>query len=239
MGGNNSRRRVVLAVVTLVGLTVSCVSDEVTSPTLTKRLPYAAYAFPRSTHDVAGAVPRHRSMPSHKVTTPASAGRLHVWMPAGRRISPRWTTIVVHHSATARGGARPFDRFHRKKGWDGLGYHFVIGNGTDTPDGYVEVGARWHKQKHGAHCKTPTNYYNEHGIGICLVGDFTETAPSARQIRSLTRLVGFLADRCDIAPERVTTHSAVTRRTECPGHRFRIADLRRSLSALPTASVMP
>ncbi len=239
MSGNDSRRCVALALATLVGLMVSCVSDEVTSPTLTKRLPYAAYAFPRSRHEVVGSASRRRSMPSREFTPPPSAGRLPVWTPEGGRISPRWTTIVVHHSATARGGARPFDRFHRRRGWDGLGYHFVIGNGTDTPDGFVEVGARWHKQKHGAHCKTPGNYYNEHGIGICLVGDFTKTAPSARQIASLTGLVGFLAARCNIAPNRVTTHSAVTGRTECPGRRFPIADLRRSLSALPTASVMP
>ncbi|MFQ5589758.1 MAG: peptidoglycan-binding protein, partial [Phycisphaerae bacterium] len=61
-------------------------------------------------------------------------------MPRRGRISPRWTTIVIHHSATETGGASLFDRFHRKRGWDGLGYHFVIGNGTDTPDGLIEVG---------------------------------------------------------------------------------------------------
>ena len=135
-----------------------------------------------------------------------------VWEPAGRKISPRWTTIVIHHSATAAGGAAEFDRYHRKaNGWDELGYHFVIGNGTLTPDGYVEVGSRWHKQKHGAHCKTPGNYFNEHGIGVCLVGDFTRSRPTARQLASLQRLVSFLMDRCNIPASRVTTHGAVTR----------------------------
>ncbi|MHC4696431.1 MAG: peptidoglycan recognition protein family protein [Planctomycetota bacterium] len=159
-------------------------------------------------------------------------------MPDRGKISPRWTTIVIHHSATVNGGARPFDRFHRKKGWDGLGYHFVIGNGTDTPDGVVEVGARWHRQQHGAHCKTRSNYYNEHGIGICLVGDFTKTKPSGKQYASLTRLVQFLTDRCGIAPERVTTHGVVTGETECPGRHFRLAKLRRSLGTPPTATSM-
>jgi 5-methylcytosine-specific restriction endonuclease McrA len=36
-----------------------------------------------------------------------------------------------------------FDRSHRDKGWDELGYHFVIGNGTSSGDGVVEVGTRW------------------------------------------------------------------------------------------------
>jgi len=99
---------------------------------------------------------------------------------------------VVHHSATATGGAVAFDKYHREvNGWDELGYDFVIGNGTDTPDGYVEVGSRWRKQKTGAHCKTADNYFNEHGIGICLVGDFTRTSPTPRQMASLVRLTRF------------------------------------------------
>ena len=80
-------------------------------------------------------------------------------------------------------------------GWDELGYHFVIGNGRGTPDGMIEVGSRWHKQKHGAHCKTPDNYFNNHGIGICLVGDFTKRRPSAAQMASLEQLVRFLSNK--------------------------------------------
>ena len=161
------------------------------------------------------------------------------WFPRGRRIGRRWMTIVIHHSATDKGGARAFDRFHRKKGWDELGYHFVIGNGTDTPDGSIEVGPRWHKQKHGAHCKTPSNYYNDHGIGICLVGDFTKSKPSRRQLTSLKRLVRFLSDQCRIPPSRVTTHRNVTHKTACPGRRFSLRSLRRSISQPATATSLP
>jgi hypothetical protein len=138
--------------------------------------------------------------------------------------------VVVHHSATATGNARSFDRSHRDKGWDELGYHFVIGNGTSSGDGVVEVGSRWQTQKHGAHCKTPDNYYNEHGIGICLVGDFTKSRPTQRQMASLRRLVAFLCDQCRIPDSRVTTHGLVTRKTQCPGRNFPIMSLRRSLA---------
>ena len=162
------------------------------------------------------------------------------WYPPGRRISDRWSTIVIHHSATGRGDARLFDKHHRQQnGWDELGYHFVIGNGSLTPDGRVEVGPRWAKQKHGAHCKTPDNYFNQHGIGICLVGDFTRSSPSPRQLASLTRLIQFLSETCGIAPNRVTTHRAVTGKTECPGRRFPIASFLGSLRAPAVASSIP
>ncbi|MDO8630422.1 MAG: N-acetylmuramoyl-L-alanine amidase [Phycisphaerales bacterium] len=135
------------------------------------------------------------------------------WFPRCGKISPRWTTVVIHHSATATGSARSFDKSHRDKGWDELGYHFVIGNGTGSGDGVIEVGSRWHSQKHGAHCKTPDNYFNEHGIGVCLVGDFTRTRPTPRQMESLRRLTAFLSDQCGISVGRVTTHGAFTRKT--------------------------
>jgi N-acetyl-anhydromuramyl-L-alanine amidase AmpD len=162
------------------------------------------------------------------------------WFPQGRPISPRWTHVVVHHSATAAGGARRFDSYHRHgNGWDELGYHFVIGNGTDTPDGYVEVGSRWHKQKHGAHCKTPDNYFNDHGVGICLVGDFTRSRPTPRQMESLARLVKFLGDQCGIPPGRVTTHHAVKHSTQCPGRFFEMQALQRRMDRVPVASALP
>lgn len=161
------------------------------------------------------------------------------WFPRSGRISKRWTTVVVHHSATDSGGARAFDRFHRGKGWDELGYHFVIGNGSDTADGMIEVGSRWHSQKHGAHCKTPDQYYNEHGIGICLVGDFTRSRPTARQMQSLVKLVKFLSYECGIPAQRVTTHGAVTHGTLCPGKFFAVGPIRRALLAPATATSMP
>lgn len=158
------------------------------------------------------------------------------WNPRSRRISSRWTTIVIHHSATQRGSAKTFDQYHRQKGWDGLGYHFVIGNGTETRDGVIEIGPRWNLQKHGAHCKTPDNYYNEHGIGICLVGDFTRSGPTRKQLDSLDRLVRFLCQRCGIPAGRVVTHHSVNHKTVCPGRNFAIARVRRTVGSRAAAA---
>ncbi len=168
----------------------------------------------------------------------ASGGVLESWFPRGRPVSPRWTYVVIHHSATNVGSARSFDAHHRAKGWNELGYHFVIGNGSGSPDGMIEVGSRWDKQKHGAHCKTADNYYNDHGIGICLVGDFTKSRPTRKQLSSLYRLTRFLSQTCRIPPNRVTTHGDLTHKTECPGDNFPIAALRNALASPATASSM-
>ena len=64
-----------------------------------------------------------------------------------------WKYVVLHHSASSEGGYDQIDRDHRKLlGFDGCGYHFVIGNGTGSPDGQVEVADRWLNQKNGVHC---------------------------------------------------------------------------------------
>ena len=175
------------------------------------------------------------------VPTPLEHGEWErpYWQPPGG-INGRWTHVIIHHSGTSSGDAGRFDSYHRNvKGWDELGYHFVIGNGTNSRDGEVEVGSRWVKQKTGAHCKTPGNYYNEHGIGICLVGDYRGAGPSAAQMASLTRLVRFLMLRCGISPDEVVTHRRVTGKTVCPGPKFPMYALRRSLVGRVDASVLP
>src|ERR1043165_7697894 len=147
-------------------------------------------------------------------------------------ISRQWRHIVVHHSASPTGSAASFDRAHREKGWDGLGYHFVIGNGTGSRDGQVEVGYRWTQQMQGAHAG---NYeFNQHGIGICLVGDFEKGGPpSAAQMHSLRSLVAFLQARCSIPTNEIIGHGNVPgRNTECPGRYLDMMAFRGSLNSV-------
>ena len=136
-----------------------------------------------------------------------------------------WPHIVIHHSATPTGNADEFDKMHREKGWDELGYHFVIGNGTGSGDGQVEIGPRWVKQKHGAHCKvTGHPEYNDVGVGICLVGNFDVTRPTQAQMASLAQLVRFLMARYDIPRSNVYGHGQL-KPTDCPGRNFIYSDL--------------
>jgi N-acetyl-anhydromuramyl-L-alanine amidase AmpD len=146
----------------------------------------------------------------------------------------KWDYIIVHHSATRSGGARSFDKYHREnRGWEnGLGYHFVIGNGTHTSDGRVEIGARWMRQITGAHVGGRKNIGK---IGICLVGNFDQDEPSAKQMKSLGRLIEFLQIRCGIPASRVCGHCEVVREgyTHCPGHNFSMSKLREGLLREP------
>jgi hypothetical protein len=164
------------------------------------------------------------------------AGVPRDWMPLSKANGWKW--IVIHHSATPGGGAAAFDKMHKSKGWDELGYHFVIGNGTDTRDGQVEVGPRWPRQKWGAHAKTPDNRYNDFGVGICLVGNFDVTRPTDEQMRSLSKLVAFLMKTYHIPASRVVGHSDTGRATDCPGRLFNVAQVRRqSIQTLAEAGI--
>src|SRR5207248_1436099 len=84
----------------------------------------------------------------------------------------RWQYIVVHNSGTRQGNAAAFDYYHRhiRRMQNGLAYHFVIGNGTSTGNGQIEVGDRWRRQINGGHVHS--DYLNNIALGICLVGDF-------------------------------------------------------------------
>jgi len=144
------------------------------------------------------------------------------WYPP-KSIERKWTAIVIHHSGTSTGNAEIFDRWHREGNhWEGVGYDFVIGNGTDSPDGKVEVTFRWTEQKTGAHCGgTPGNWANREGVGICLVGDFNKTSPTRAQIQSLVKLIKFLKDRYQIPVSRIYGHGQVPgANTQCPGRSF-------------------
>jgi N-acetylmuramoyl-L-alanine amidase len=142
---------------------------------------------------------------------------------AGKLDAPlkrKWLYIVIHHSATPVGSEAAFHRFHRDvKGWDGIGYDFVIGNGNGARDGLVEVTYRWEKQLVGAHAGS--KLYNERGIGICLVGDLENGRMSAKQLEALVGLVNYLQERCNIPTANIVGHSQVRPRgTICPGKNF-------------------
>ena len=145
------------------------------------------------------------------------------------QITREWRHIVVHHSASVVGSASIFDKAHKERGWDGLGYHFVIGNGSASGDGEVEVGYRWKRQQAGAHAGNAE--YNQAGIGICLVGDFEHGGrPSARQMASLRALVRFLQVKTGVPTSEICGHGNVPgKSTECPGKNLDLFAFRSSL----------
>lgn len=145
--------------------------------------------------------------------------------------SNRWQYIVIHHSETAKGNARVFDRYHRKQRHfrHGLGYHFVICNGTyRRRDGQIEIGGRWKKQMDGAHCRA--NNGNRVGIGICLVGNFNKSKPTQKQFDSLVHLASHLCYQYGIPLENIKGHKEMSgAKTDCPGKNFPWKEFREAL----------
>ena len=124
--------------------------------------------------------------------------------------------IIVHCSDSLWGDAAEIDRWHRGRGWKGIGYHFVILNCYPTYDRYslrnparmfdgtVERGRPLGET--GAHCRG----HNTDSIGICLIGKETFTS---RQVEALLHLVTVLRGVYGDIP--VEPHSKYSKKT-CP-----------------------
>jgi hypothetical protein len=146
-----------------------------------------------------------------------------------------WKYIVLHHTATGRGSVESIHETHLKNKdkngnpWQGIGYHFVIGNGDGMGDGEIEPTFRWRQQLAGAHAGV--NDYNQQGVGVVLVGDFEQHHPTAAQLQAVKRLVGALSRDFGIPADRVIGHGDV-KATECPGQNFPLSEVRASAVAV-------
>lgn len=94
--------------------------------------------------------------------------------------------IIVHCSATKEGEdyrAKDIDRWHRQKGYAGIGYHFVV-----DLDGTIERGRDI--KAAGAHCLG----HNMESVGVCYIGGIGANGRAAdtrteAQKESLTELI--------------------------------------------------
>lgn len=81
------------------------------------------------------------------------------------------TEIIVHSTATPKGmnaTAQDIDRWHRQRGFDCIGYHYIV-----LRNGQIERGRAI--EMAGAHCKGN----NAETIGIAYVGGLNEDKQSA------------------------------------------------------------
>ncbi len=133
-----------------------------------------------------------------------------------------WQKIVIHHSASPtevrRYGrkvpvnAAMIREWHTNQGWSDIGYHFVI-----LPDGRCEAGRPLYRP--GAHCNIGRR--NFIGIGVCLVGNFSETKVPDAQLAGLVNKVGQLLEAFKLGIGDVELHREVPwAATECPGKNF-------------------
>lgn len=120
--------------------------------------------------------------------------------------------IIIHCSATPEGrevSVAEIDAWHRQRGFDGIGYHYVI-----RLDGTVEAGRP--VDRVGAHCID----HNQRSIGICYVGgcDRQRKPKDTRtdaQRESMARLVKVLTDTFGIAPDGIHGHCEFAKK-DCP-----------------------
>ena len=148
---------------------------------------------------------------------------------ATRRIKvdpKRWEWIVAHHSAVEAGNARIYDNYHRnvKRMRDGLAYHFVIGCGKNSGDGEIEIGSRWTNQIRGGHVRKTS--VNDTGIGICLVGNFQNRKPTAKQLAAFHELMNLLEEFILEKKCRFAGHKEIDLyHTVCPGRHFPLLEM--------------
>jgi N-acetyl-anhydromuramyl-L-alanine amidase AmpD len=123
-------------------------------------------------------------------------------------------------------GAEKISELHKKRGfairYEGklyhIGYHYVI-----REDGTIESGRP--ERCIGAHSKITE--YNRY-LGICLIGNFSETAnphrfqpsvPTGQQLRSLVWLCSKLSEKYQFTTGQILRHHDI-RQTACPGEKF-------------------
>lgn len=127
-----------------------------------------------------------------------------------KRKKTEW--IVIHCAATPPDmevTAKMIDQWHRDRGWDGIGYHYVI-----RRDGVIEGGRPLEAQ--GAHVKG----YNAVSVGICLAGGMSKDMKKAeknytdKQWDSLKQLVMQLHGVWPMA--HIVGHHDLFSGKECP-----------------------
>lgn len=136
----------------------------------------------------------------------------------------------MHHSAGGWATAHFIDQLHKSRGWLGIGYHFLIGNGyTNSEDlksrrrfdslvGQIEIGRTldgdlWVE---GAEIGAHALGFNKNSIGVCLAHRQGEYHPA--MIASLLNLTNGLMDRYCISAENVIGHCEVdSKKPLCPG----------------------
>ena len=124
------------------------------------------------------------------------------------------TLIVIHCSAVRpnqTSSAKKIDEWHKDRGFNGIGYHYVV-----RRDGTIEPGRP--ESVIGAHCVN----HNRHSIGVCYEGGLdirgqpadTRTAEQKAALRQLLEDLhrryprALIVGHCDLNPAK-----------KCPGYK--------------------
>lgn len=137
--------------------------------------------------------------------------------------------IVVHHtgSEVLRDLDSPdlVEMRHILRGFDKIGYDYIIGNGKSRKDdGYVYIGRDGKDE--GAHAYG----HNFNSLGIALIGNFNYGYPTENQWESLIKLVKEQCDKYRVPLTEVYGHRELGNTDkDCPGRNFDMNKLREDL----------
>ena len=137
--------------------------------------------------------------------------------------------IIIHCSDSPFGDWSVIDSWHKARGWDSCGYHFVILNGitkyahkyAPNVDGYVENGRPI--ETVGAHCYGK----NQTSIGICLIGRNHFT--SAQLFEALPMLLEKLLKNHNLCVDDIYGHCEFNEKKTCPN--FNVKEYRKYIKA--------
>jgi N-acetylmuramoyl-L-alanine amidase len=138
--------------------------------------------------------------------------------------------IFNHHSASDWGDAAEIDKWHKEKGWKGIGYHYVVLNGyisyqdlknhqiSQYDIGKVEKGRAldstpWlEADEVGAHVYG----YNKNSIGVCAIHRAGKYYPE--QLFAMVSLNAVLVMWFEIPVKNILGHNEVElSKPSCPG----------------------
>jgi len=138
--------------------------------------------------------------------------------------------IVIHHTGSSILG--PLDspklvklRHKYLRGFDDIGYHYLIGNGYLTGDGEIYQGRDI--ERIGAHAKG----HNQDSLGIALIGNYNISKPTEKQWESLIELLYSQCDMYDLQPRDIYGHKELEGTdTSCPGRNINMDKVRRDVA---------
>lgn len=126
--------------------------------------------------------------------------------------------IILHCSATPEGKdftVADIDRWHKARGWQGIGYHFVVYRDGSVHNGRDIAVA-------GAH----TSGYNKNSIGVCYIGGVATDGKTPKDTRTAEQRVALreLVERLRKQFPNATIHGHYEFAAKaCPS--FKISDL--------------
>lgn len=127
----------------------------------------------------------------------------------------RYGSIVVHHTASDHGDYQTVRRAHHARGWAEIAYHAVLSNGsTDVPFGHLYP--TWRYRLGLWSVATRSLRFNVRALHLCVVGNFEQSAPSARMQGALGHALSELIARHGISRSRIYLHRDCSA-TACPG----------------------